>query len=98
MKDRPVLIIEDSDEDFVTVERFFRKAGITSPLTRCVDGDEALRYLRTGPRPSLVFLDLNLPGTDGRAVLDEVKRDPAARHPGPRPDRVGGRGGRAALL
>ena len=27
------------------------------------------------PRPALIFLDLNLPGSDGRDVLTEIKTD-----------------------
>ena len=30
---------------------------------------------QTSPRPSLVVLDLNLPGTDGREILTEIKQD-----------------------
>jgi Response regulator containing a CheY-like receiver domain and an HD-GYP domain len=45
------------------------------------DGDTALRFLRRqgaysdAPRPKLIFLDLNLPGKDGREVLAEIKQD-----------------------
>ena len=28
------------------------------------------------PRPALILLDLNLPGTDGRDVLEQIKTDP----------------------
>ena len=31
------------------------------------------------PRPGVILLDLNLPGTDGREVLQEVKADPDLR-------------------
>ena len=53
-------------------------------MDSCVDGDEALAFLyRTGryadpqsaPRPGLILLDLNLPGTDGREVLRKIKQD-----------------------
>lgn len=80
----PLLLVEDSDEDYVALVRAFRQAGLTVPYNRCRDGDEALEYLRqsgryatpgTAPRPSLILLDLNLPGTDGREVLRIVKHD-----------------------
>lgn len=81
---QPLLIIEDSDEDFAALSRMISKAQITNPIYRCEDGEEALEFLyREGeyedeslsPRPSLIVLDLNLPGTDGREVLAELKQD-----------------------
>ena len=53
-----------------------------------IDGDEALNFLfhtgqyadpATSPVPSLVLLDLNLPGLDGREVLSQVKQDETLR-------------------
>jgi CheY-like chemotaxis protein len=88
---RPILVIEDSPEDFETTERAFRRAGLRSPMLRCATGDEALDFLHrrgryedpsASPRPSIILLDLNLPGTDGRDVLSEIKRaEPLARIP-----------------
>lgn len=81
---QPLLIIEDSDEDFAALSRMISKAQITNPIYRCEDGEEALEFLyREGeyedeslsPRPSLIVLDLNLPGTDGREVLAELRQD-----------------------
>jgi len=70
----PVLIVEDGDEDFDMFRRAYVRAGATHELVRCTDGDEALEYLaRTTDRPSLVLLDLNLPGLDGREVLRELR-------------------------
>ena len=81
---QPLLIIEDSDEDFIALTRTISKTGMTNPLYRCEDGEEALDFLyREGeyanqvlaPRPALIVLDLNLPGTDGREVLAALKSD-----------------------
>jgi CheY-like chemotaxis protein len=53
-------------------------------VRRCSNGDQALDYLfqrgefsavGAAPRPGIVLLDLNLPGTDGREVLHQVKTD-----------------------
>lgn len=79
-----VLIVEDSDEDYETITRAFKKSGMGNPVVRCCDGDEALDYLRhrgrfadskASPVPGMILLDLNLPGTDGYEVLEEIKRD-----------------------
>ena len=83
---QPILLVEDSPEDFETTQRAFRRSGLKNPIFRCSDGDEALDFLhRKGafadpdkaPRPGVILLDLNLPGTDGREVLSDIKADPA---------------------
>ena len=80
----PLLVIEDSDEDFAALARIITKAKISSPVYRCEDGESALEFLHhqgeyqdqyLAPRPSLIVLDLNLPGTDGKEVLTEIKQD-----------------------
>ncbi len=84
----PILLVEDSPEDYVATLRALRNSGLEQPLIRVEDGDEALDYLfgrgkfedtEENPRPSLVLLDLNLPGTDGFEVLREIKADESLR-------------------
>lgn len=80
-----LLLVEDSDEDYNATVRSLRGSGLHNPIVRCGDGDEALDYLfgrgafaepgQSG-RPGMILLDLNLPGTDGREVLQEVKKHP----------------------
>ncbi len=81
---QPILLIEDSPEDQEATMRAFRSSGLANPIFHCETGDEAIDYLfRRGkftdpaqsPRPGLILLDLNLPGTDGREVLNEIKKD-----------------------
>ena len=80
---QPILIVEDSPEDYETTVRGLRSSGVANPIFRCKDGDESLDFLfRRGeyadpakaPRPGIILLDLNLPGTDGREVLEEIKK------------------------
>ena len=86
---QPILLVEDSPEDFEATVRAFNRAGLKNPIVRCEDGDSALDYLHrrgrwadpeASRRPGVVLLDLNLPGTDGREVLQEIKRHDHLRH------------------
>ena len=80
-----IRIVEDSNEDYeFCVTALTRDNKLANPMVRCVSGDDALDYLygkgayaSVAPeRPSLILLDLNLPGTDGREVLAIIKSDP----------------------
>jgi CheY-like chemotaxis protein len=80
-----ILIVEDSDDDYdATVRALTRGTNLKNPIHRCEDGEETLDYLmRRGryaspndlPRPGIILLDLNMPGMDGRRVLDRIKSD-----------------------
>jgi CheY-like chemotaxis protein len=78
-----ILIIEDSDEDFESFCRIARKSQVNHLIFRCIEGDEVLPFLRSTnsclekavPFPSLIILDLNLPGLDGRELLKRIKQD-----------------------
>ncbi|NWJ96138.1 MAG: response regulator [Chloroflexi bacterium] len=81
---QPILAVEDSDEDFEALRWAFKKLAATHPIFRCKSGDDALDFLYLqgkypdlihAPRPALILLDLNLPGTDGREVLEQIKQD-----------------------
>ncbi|MGL5806766.1 MAG: response regulator [Xenococcaceae cyanobacterium] len=84
MTGRSILVVEDSDVDFAALQRMMTNLPLLVTINRCWDGDEALDFLeRTGdytdptkyPRPSLILLDLNLPATDGREVLNAIKQN-----------------------
>ena len=81
-----ILLVEDNPTDVRLTREAFKSAAVRSALHVVTDGAQAIAFLRRegewqgAPRPDLVLLDLNLPRKDGRAVLGEIKQDPALRH------------------
>ena len=74
---RPVLVVEDSDDDFDTVVIAAARAKVGNLLVRASDADAARRLLAADTAGSFAFMlfDHTLPGPDGLAFLDEVRRD-----------------------
>jgi two-component system response regulator len=75
----PILLVEDSVEDFEATVRAFKKAGLANPLAHVTSGERALEHLRTSARPCLILLDLNMPGMGGIKFLEVIKQDAAFR-------------------
>jgi chemotaxis family two-component system response regulator Rcp1 len=77
--------VEDNPGDARLTIEAMREAKVHNRIHVVEDGVEAMQFLRRegrfgdAPRPDLILLDLNLPKKDGRAVLAEVKADPALK-------------------
>lgn len=83
MKTRPILLVEDNEDDVRLTRRALKKANIANDLAVVGDGLAALAYLRAsaaqGRLPAIVLLDLKLPRLDGLGVLRELRTDPQLR-------------------
>jgi CheY-like chemotaxis protein len=72
---RPILLVEDSEEDTYTIQRLLRRF-TDAPVTRFARSTQALEWLENSqdsPKPRMILLDLNLPGRDGRWLLSLLK-------------------------
>lgn len=80
-----ILLVEDSPTDALLTREALTFARMRNVLHHVKDGDAALRFLRRegvhrqAPRPSLILLDLNLPGLSGTEVLAAIKQDQSLR-------------------
>jgi CheY-like chemotaxis protein len=80
-----ILVVEDNRADVVLLKKAFEELRLDHSIHVAIDGDEALAFLyrrppfSAAPRPALILLDLNLPGRDGREVLEDIKADDELR-------------------
>ncbi|MFB6345647.1 MAG: response regulator [bacterium] len=79
-EEKYVLAVEDNPADVRVLERVFEEMDRSIPIHSINTGTQALEFVSSnfGDRqipPVLVLLDLNLPGTDGRSILKELKTD-----------------------
>ncbi|HXT71549.1 MAG TPA: response regulator [Vicinamibacterales bacterium] len=86
MSSRQILLVEDNADDAELAIRAFRSANATDGITVARDGTEAVDVLLGSPAtaspqqlPSLVLLDLKLPGVDGFQVLRRIRAHPRTR-------------------
>lgn len=86
MQNHHILLVEDDLGDAGLVRIALRRGSYPVTLHHVKNGSEALGFLRRigadyleAPRPSLVLLDLNLPGRSGHEILQEMKADSALR-------------------
>jgi CheY-like chemotaxis protein len=81
-----ILLVEDDEDQAALVRLAFQRARIVNPIHAARSGPEAIVYLEgTGPYsdraefplPSLVLLDLKMPGINGFDVLRWIRQQPA---------------------
>lgn len=76
-----ILLVEDNLPQAGVLLEILRCSRFRSRVTLARDGAEALAFLRReglfaqAPRPDLVLLDLNLPGTGGWQLPAEIRAD-----------------------
>lgn len=77
MSDRPILLIQDTEEDALLIQRACRKLQWVAPIAHVRQGEDGLKFLETTePGPRLVLVDLNLPGDSGLEILRRIRQHP----------------------
>lgn len=81
---RGILIVEDNPGDVRLMREALRYVEPSVTIHVAVDGEQALRLLRgeeqnAALKPGLIFLDFNLPKSDSRDILRQLKEDPRLR-------------------
>jgi DNA-binding response OmpR family regulator len=71
---KKILIIEDDKFLRELIAQKLTKEGYES--SEAIDGEEGIKKIKE-EKPSLILLDLILPGIDGFEVLSQMKEDPA---------------------
>jgi CheY-like chemotaxis protein len=74
MSGAKILIVEDHQTMREAMRLVLEPEGFD--ISEAADGPGALAAIRREP-PDLVFLDLNIPGSSGAEVLQELKSDPS---------------------
>lgn len=77
MNNWSVLVVEDENDSLEFVQGLLEHHGIES--VGVSSGEEALETLK-GMKPSLIVVDLALPGLDGWGVLEQLMASPSLRN------------------
>ena len=78
---KSVLLIDDNEIDNFINERMISTSGFSTTIIIKNSCDEAIGFLRQlegvpGDLPEVIFLDLNMPGKDGFAFLNDFESLP----------------------
>lgn len=71
---KTILIIEDNDQNLYLATFILEKSGYT--VVSALDGPNGIT-LAAKIKPALILLDIQLPGMDGYAVAEALKKTPA---------------------
>jgi len=74
---RPIILVVDDVPDNLTLISELLEAHYRVRV--CNRGEKALSIAKKGNRPDLILLDIMMPDTDGYAVIQTFKADPATR-------------------
>lgn len=77
-----ILIAEDDEDDRLLLQDAFNENNVSSDkLLFAANGEELMDLLEVSEvKPSMIFIDLNMPKKDGRQALKEIRQKEGFRH------------------
>lgn len=76
MRDEAILIVDDNPDNLILTQFLLESEGFS--VRTAEDAEQALEVLRTC-RPSLILMDLQLPGVDGLELTRRLRASPDFR-------------------
>lgn len=79
----PILVVDDDSDDRGLIKDAFLENNADKDFVLLENAELLLEFLKNAADselPSLILLDLNMPGKDGREALKEIKKDSRFRH------------------
>ena len=81
MNEVHILLVEDNEGDIILTTEAFKDMKLENKISVVNDGEAALRFLKKegeyadSDTPQLILMDINLPGMDGKELLERIKND-----------------------
>jgi len=69
---KKILVVEDTDANYILIEAMLKLHGVLQ-LSRSVDGQHAIDYIKANPDVDLVLMDIQLPDMDGYTVSRQIR-------------------------
>lgn len=70
---KTVFLIDDDAMNNLIGKKLLQKSGFAQEVETFSDMTQALSRLQAGPCPDIIFLDINMPPTDGWSFLDQLQ-------------------------
>jgi DNA-binding response OmpR family regulator len=69
-----ILLVEDDIDDVDLLKDALNDNNVSYEMEVIMEGDKVYNYLKESERlPGIIVMDLNLPKTDGKEILQEIK-------------------------
>jgi CheY-like chemotaxis protein len=76
-----ILLVEDDIDDVDLLKDALLENNVQYKMHVIMEGDKVFKYLETtDPLPGIIVMDLNLPKTGGKEILQEIKSNYSLTH------------------